>query len=203
MNIIYTLNALVYYYVVYLLINACSKHRAIDYFRAIFTAIFATFFFYFIHVLQHKFNDSIIGRIHTTYHHNPKYKNKWYSTVFEFFNNLILLIFILLNNIVKHFTNVEIFSNYILFISVFYYAWVHFIEFHYTNSCKHIYHHKFDNAENLNHSSVIKNYGPYYMDILFGTNYDCPQNETWLSYLNYILKIYIAYQVTISIYKIK
>lgn len=196
-------NLFFFIYVIVLLINVCSRHHAMDYFRAGFTLVFSIFFMYFSHVAQHKFNDSMLGKAHTMYHHNPKYKNEWYSKIIEFINNLQLLIFILFNNIIKKIANVELFSNYILFALTVYYTWSHFVEFHYLPSCRHNYHHKFDNEENHNRSLVIKNYGPHFMDIVFETNYDCIESNQrlWLKYLSNILKLYVVYRITSFIYK--
>ena len=183
------------------LINACSHHRVIDYIRAGFTVIFSMFFMYFAHVFQHKYNDSIYGKMHTAYHHNPKYKHIWYAKLIELFNNLQLLIFILVNNLIKKFTNIEIFSNYILvsFLGIF--IWTHFIEYNNTASCLHVYHHKFDNEENINHSSEIKNYDPTTIDKIFNTYHDCNGHANGL--INSLIKLYIMYHATLLIFKIK
>ena len=186
------------------LINACSHHRVIDYIRAGFTVIFSMFFMYFAHVFQHKYNDSIYGKMHTAYHHNPKYKHIWYAKLIELFNNLQLLIFILVNTLIKKFTNIEMFSNYILVFLSLYYLWIHNIEYHIHSSCRHRYHHKFDNEENINHSSEIKNYGPSTMDKIFNTYHDCNDNNNDLmSRVRNLMILYIAYHATILIYKIK
>lgn len=203
-NGFYLVDLALFIYVVVMLIHACSKNKATDYYRAGFTLVFSVCFIYFYHVAQHKYNDSIFGKVHTMYHHNPKFKNELYSKLIEFINNIVLLIFILLNNLIKKAINVELFSNYILFMLTVYYLWSHFIEFHYLPSCRHEYHHSFDNEENANKSSHLKNYGPHFMDIIFNTDHFCTHahvENTWLKYLSNILKLYVAYRVTIFIYK--
>ena len=193
-----------YLYLIAKLINACSKHHTIDYIRAVFTLIFGSFYIYFVHVIQHKYSDSMFGKIHTDYHHNPKYKHKWYSKVIEFFNNSQLLLFILVNNLIKKFTNIEIFSNYILFFWAMIYTWTHEIEYHNHPSCIHMYHHKFDNEENQNHSSEIKNYGPTSLDIMFNTfNENCNQEHDLIRHVRHLMILYIMYIATSLIYKIK
>ena len=191
-------------YFIVSVVNTCSHHRVIDYIRAFFTLIFSAFYMYFIHVIEHKYNDTMFGKMHTAYHHNPKYKHTWYANIIEFLNNSQLLIFILVNNLIKKITNVEIFSNYMLFMLSLYYIWSHFIEFHYLPSCVHAYHHMFDNEENINHSSDIKNYGPRQMDIIFNTYHSCDDDGTvWLKYLSLVCKLGVIYYATSLIYKIK
>ena len=184
------------------LINTCSNHHAIDYIRAVFTLIFGVFFMYFNHVFQHKYNDSMYGKIHTEYHHNPKYKHTWYAKIIELFCNLQVLIFILVNNLIKKLTNIEIFSNYILVFWSLVYTWTHAIEHHNHHSCVHAHHHKFDNEENRNHSSEIKNYGLSTMDRIFNTYHPCDENGLFDAF--YVLfKLYVICYATILIYKIK
>ena len=186
------------------LINTCSHHHVIDYIRAFFTLIFGASYMYFYHVFQHKHNDSMLGKIHTAYHHNPKYKHIWYAKIIELFNNLQFLILILVNNLIKKFTNIEIFSNYILFYFMAIYVWNHFIEYHNIASCKHMYHHAFDNEENRNHSSEIKNYGPPTMDKIFNTYHDCNhEHDSLWATVRVIITIYIMYHATVLIFKIK
>ena len=185
------------------LINECSHHHVIDYIRAFFTLTFSLSYMYFGHVYQHKYNNSMFGKMHTAYHHNPKYKHIWYVKIIELFNNSQLFIFILVNNLIKKFTNVEIFSNYILFYISALYMWLHFIEFHNNASCTHAYHHKFDNEENQNHSSEIKNYSPSIMDKIFNTYNDCKEDDDLWFIVRSIIILYILYHATILIYKIK
>ena len=189
-------------YLVVSLVNTCSHHHVIDYIRAVFTLIFSMFFMYFGHFFQHKYNDSMFGKIHTAYHHNPKYKHNWYVKLIEHLNNSQLLLFILVNNLIKKLTNIEIFSNYILVFWSLVYLWTHAIEQHNHHSCTHVYHHKFDNEENRNHSSEIKNYGPSTMDMIFNTYHPCDEDGLFDAF--YVLfKLYVIYYATILIYKIK
>ena len=159
---------------------------------------------YFSHFFQHKYNDSMFGKIHTAYHHNPKYKHTWYAKWIELFVNLQVFIFILVNNLIKKFTNIEIFSNYILFYYMAYYVWIHFVEYHNITSCLHVYHHKFDNEENQNHSSEIKNYGPMMLDTIFNTYHDCNHDDdSLLATVRILIPVYIMYHATVLIFKIK
>ena len=197
------INVLIFIYVILKLINACSTNRAADYIRSGFTLIFSIFFMYFSHVAQHKFNDSVLGKLHTTYHHNPKLKNEWYAKVIEFINNLQLLLFILVNNVIKQITRIELFSNYVLFALTFYYIWTHFIEFHYFPSCVHNHHHAFDNEENHNHSLEIQNYGPHIIDTLFHTHHACNDDaNVYLVETFEVVKLGAMYYATSLIYKI-
>ena len=186
------------------LINTCSHHHVIDYIRAFFTLMFSMFYMYFSHFFQHKYNDSMFGKIHTAYHHNPKYKHTWYAKIIELFINLQVFIFILVNNLIKKFTNVEIFSNYILFFYIAIYVCTHYIEYHNNASCLHTYHHAFDNEENQNHSSEIKNYGPMMLDTIFNTYHDCNHDDDSLwATVRILIPVYIIYHATVLIFKIK
>ena len=203
MNALTLIKSAFFIYLFVSLINVCSNHRAIDYIRAFFTLIFSMFFLYFIHVFQHKYNNSMYGKIHTEYHHNPKYKHKWYSNVIELYCNLQLLIFILVNNLIKKLANIEIFSNYILGFATLVYILTHAIDYHNHDSNVHAYHHKFDNDDNINHSSEIKNYGPPLMDMIFNTHHACTQNNDLMMHARHLMVIYLPYYVTSLIFKIK
>ena len=203
MNALTLIKSAFFIYLFVSLINVCSNHRAIDYIRAFFTLIFSMFFLYFIHVFQHKYNNSMYGKIHTEYHHNPKCKHKWYATLIELYCNLQLLIFILVNNLIKKLTNIEIFSNYILVFWSLVYTWTHTIDYHNHDSNFHAYHHKFDNDDNINHSSEIKNYGPVSMDMIFNTYHHCTQNKDLMMPARHLMKFYLSYYVTSLIFKIK
>lgn len=203
MHTIEIINAIIFIYVILKLITVCSAHRATDYIRSCFTLVFGLFFMYFSHVAQHKFNNSVFGRVHALFHHNPKCKHEWYAKIIEFINNLQLLIFILVNNVIKQIAHIELFSNYVLFALTFYYIWTHFIEFHYFPSCVHNQHHAFDNEENHNHSLEIQNYGPHIIDMLFNTHHACNDATVYVVEPVKLVKMYAMYYATRLIYKIK
>lgn len=190
-------------YVLFKLINECTNRRAVDYIRAIFTLIVASFWLYLIHRYQHKYPDGVFGKIHAM-HHNPKHKNKWYAYVLEILNNSQLLLVILFNNLLKKMTNFELFSNYILILLTIMYLFMHFIQFKLFNSC-HAIHHQHDNDAIQNYES-IKDYDPVIFDQLFETKSYCNSDQpTWCLYVLVILFIlvrtYIEYYVTVSICK--
>ena len=203
MNMISIIIRTFFIYMVVSLVNTCSHHHVIDYIRAVFTLIFSMFFMYFGHFFQHKYNDSMFGKIHTAYHHNPKCKHKWYAKLIEHLNNSQLLLFILVNNLIKQITNVEIFSNYILVFVTLIYLWTHAIEYQNHPSITHMYHHKFDNEENRNNSSEIKNYSPLLVDMIFNTYHDCNQNDDLLVKVRHMMEIYLTYWATSIFFKIK
>lgn len=189
-------------YILFRLINECTRHRAVDYTRAMFTLTFASFCLYSMHRHQHKYPDGVFGKIHAM-HHNPKHKNEWYTYALEGLNNSQLLLFILFNNVIKKITNVELFSNHILVLLTVMYLFVHFVQYKVFNSCNHAIHHQHDN-DAIQQYELIKNYDPYIFDKLFETQSHCnpDQVQSWyLHVLIILVRACILYYVTVAICK--
>jgi hypothetical protein len=189
-------------YILFRLTNECTRHRAVDYIRAMFTLTFASLWIYLMHRHQHKYPDGVFGKIHAM-HHNPKHKNEWYAHALECLNNSQLLLFILFNKLIKKMTNVELFSNHILVLLTVMYLFVHFVQYKVFKSCKHAIHHEHDN-DAIQHYELIKNYEPYIFDNLFETQSHCKPDQvpSWYLYVLIILvRTCILYYVTVAICK--
>lgn len=190
--------------VMFKIMNECTSHRVVDYVRALFTLAFASFFLYTIHWYQHKHSDSVFGKLHAL-HHNPNYKNKWYAELLEGVNNAQLLLFIIVNNLIKKVTNVQLFSNVMFVFLTCMYLVVHLVQYKVLYSCSHAKHHEYDSVNGMHRDyAAIKNYAPYVMDNLFKTNAYCITGETTSLHVYAIIALfrtYVVYCVTIWVCK--
>jgi hypothetical protein len=158
-----------------LIISYKTNH---NYVLAIFTLFFAEYWCYITHYITHNKNFEFIGFIHL-FHHTPKYADAIWVFLVELLLNFFIyggFVLIFLGEIIKRLFSIEIFNNYVLFFWSIVYSSYHLINFHYLKSPTHKEHH-------LQNGQL--NYGPDWMDIIFGTKlHDNPFEDFNSSALN-------------------
>jgi len=133
-----------------------------NYLLAIFTLFFAEYWCYVSHQLTHKKSFEFVGFLHL-FHHDSKYKESLWVFIIELLLNFFIyggFILIFLGAFIEKTFSIKIFNNYVLFFWSILYSSYHLINFHYLKSPTHKEHH-------LKNGQV--NYGPDWMDIIFGT----------------------------------
>jgi len=150
------------FWVLFTCISIIAYKTDHNYILALSTLFFAEYWCYITHYITHNKNFEFIGFIHL-FHHSPKHSDAMWVFVIELLLNFFIyggFVLIFLGEIIKKVFSIKIFNNYILFFWSIVYSSYHLINFHYLKSPTHKEHH-------LQNGQL--NYGPDWMDILFGT----------------------------------
>ena len=149
------------FYFVYFAVAAYISLITNDLKRGMFTIAFMVIFSYFSHMAGHKLYP--ISLFHGL-HHKEEHNHKWWARIVEWLVNLIQIggIFLIPINlyIEKHTSlGTQILNNYVLLYAALVYTTHHMINYHIMKIDTHIRH----------HNDTSTNFGPDYMDVLFGT----------------------------------
>jgi hypothetical protein len=166
----------------------CEKH--INFFLAVFSMAFITFYGYFVHMVSHymdtkvsdlyKTYDNIFtrntylnwlatklidfGEFHAKTHHDSEINKSWENVALEFINNVVsqggLLVMLKLF--------LSLIDNRVIFLWAFFYATVHNINYSLESPLTHRQH----------HLNAKTNYGIDIWDIIVGSKYDWDTIET-------------------------
>jgi len=150
------------FWVLFTYISIIAYKTDHNYILSLLTLFFAEYWCYITHHITHNKNFEFIGFMHL-FHHNPKYADATWVFVIELLLNFFLyggFVLIFLGEIIKKLFSIKIFNNYVLFFWSIVYSSYHLINFHYLKSPTHKAHH-------LQNGKL--NYGPDWMDIIFGT----------------------------------
>ena len=122
--------------------------------------IFLSNWVYWVHRLSHNLPNSLLNYHLYSHHNKALHLPRHIELAFEFFTDLSWFgILLLLNLLLKYICNISFLSNtLILFIGIWYSS-VHVLNLSLFNDHVHKYHHKDSNY----------NYGPPYIDFMFGT----------------------------------
>lgn len=173
-------------FAIYLTINNYTPLRAIISIGILY------FYSYFVHILLHKFPNTVIN-LHTRFHHinTPSIVYKYVYLFIELISNIgFFIIFYILQRV----THINFVPNILIFYYGFIYSSIHIINYSIFHlSEKHIDHHK---TSDIDYHST-KNYGPDFLDHLFGTNGD----NKFENYNHVLPNILISFFISYYIFK--
>jgi sterol desaturase/sphingolipid hydroxylase (fatty acid hydroxylase superfamily) len=160
-NLINCLNTNKTFYAIFFGIAAYVSIITDDFKRGIFTIVFMVLFSYLSHIAGHKLYP--INLFHGL-HHQDEHNKKWWARLVEWVVNLIQIGGILLIPLNIYLSNsrylgYKVLNNYIILYFSLVYTTHHMINYHLMKVDTHVRHHKNTNT----------NFGPDYMDVLFGT----------------------------------
>lgn len=128
---------------------------------------YANYISYASHLLSHVKEISILSKLHL-YHHNSKSLFGYFNQfIFEIVTNLLLPI------ILKHILQLTFINEYVVLFMNLIYTSVHLVNYSYFHvNDVHERHHLQDIvSKTKTRNYKITNFGPDYMDVLFGTKY--------------------------------
>ncbi len=132
--------------------------------KALFTLAFCTLFSYLSHRVSHLYFPFNFKYFHQL-HHNEKHNKKVWAEIIEWLVNIIQiggLILIPINYFIEKYFKIQFLSNYLIIYYTLVYTSTHMINYHIMSIDTHIKH----------HLNTKTNFGPDYVDILFGTKYN-------------------------------
>lgn len=149
------------FYFVYFAVAAYISLITNDFKKGMFTIAIMVIFSYFSHMAGHKlYPISIFHGLH----HQEEHNHKWWARLVEWIVNLIQiggLFLIPINLYIEKNTSLgmQLLNNYVILYASLVYTTHHMINYHVMKIDTHIRH----------HNNTSTNFGPDYMDVLFGT----------------------------------
>jgi hypothetical protein len=133
----------------------------------LFTVLYTSYISYISHFLSHVKEFPILNKLHLHHHNSKTFFGYFNQFIFQIINHLFLPI------LIKHSFNITLINEYIILFTELIYTTVHLINYSYLHvNDIHEKHHLQDiNYKNAKHNCKLINFGPDYMDILFGTKY--------------------------------
>jgi hypothetical protein len=191
-----------YFTIIFLIFNIYVIARLTDknFFRAIFTFIFAENWTYWSHKYCHYTQADPVSKLHMV-HHTPMLRYNASSDIIESLVNLIIIggiILIPINILINRTLNIKLLNNSVLIYWAIIYTTYHLFNFHYYPNISHQAHHKTDtNSNNKKNAINATNYGPEYLDIVNNTK---PDGQPIQNISTIVINMIVA---TIIIYKLR
>jgi hypothetical protein len=117
---------------------------------------------YAIHWFMHKYENTILGKIHAI-HHNPAYKEFISTEIFEIAVNLLIiggLLWIPIVMILENYIGIKLANHYTILAWAIIFTTYHLINYHILSHEVHAQHHN---------EKGVNNYGPEWFDIICNT----------------------------------
>ena len=131
-------------------------------FRTIVTYFGISVWTYAVHWFMHKYENTIIGKIHAI-HHMPEYKDYISTEIFEIFVNLAIiggLLWIPIIMVLENYVGIQLANHYVILAWAIIFTTYHLINYHILSHAVHAQHHN---------EKGVNNYGPEWFDIIFNT----------------------------------
>ena len=156
------------YKIVVLLLVCCGYFSCPNIYFGYISLVYTNFISYMFHVLSHVSKISILNKLHL-YHHT-------HNTLFGYFTEFIfeIVTFLVIPIIIKYAFYLTFINEYVLLFTFLIFTSVHLVNYSYIHvNHSHEKHHAqvHLNLPNIKHNHKVSNFGPVYMDVLFGTNY--------------------------------
>lgn len=130
--------------------------------RTMMTYFGISFWTYAVHLFMHKYENTILGKIHAI-HHTSEYKDYISTEIFEIIVNLTVLGglgWIPLIMVTETYTGIQIANHYVILIWSIIFTTYHLINYHILSHAVHVQHHV---------DKGVNNYGPEWFDIICNT----------------------------------
>jgi sterol desaturase/sphingolipid hydroxylase (fatty acid hydroxylase superfamily) len=117
---------------------------------------------YAVHWFMHKYENTILGKIHAI-HHMPEYKDYISTEIFEIFVNLAIiggLLWIPIIMVLENYVGIQLANHYVILAWAIIFTTYHLINYHILSHAVHAQHHN---------EKGVNNYGPEWFDIICNT----------------------------------
>ena len=151
-------------------------------FRTIMTYFGISAWTYVVHWFMHKYENTILGKIHAV-HHNPEYKDNISTEIFEIFVNLTIiggLLWIPIIIVLENYVGIRLANHYVILVWSIIFTTYHLINYHILSHTVHAQHHN---------EKGVNNYGPEWFDIIFNTKADHSEIEDMNSVIVNIIAV--------------
>jgi sterol desaturase/sphingolipid hydroxylase (fatty acid hydroxylase superfamily) len=151
-------------------------------FRTILTYFGISVWTYAVHWFMHKYENTILGKIHAI-HHMPEYKDYISTEIFEIFVNLTIiggLLWIPIIMVLENYVGIQLANHYVILAWAIIFTTYHLINYHILSHAVHAQHH----TEN-----GVNNYGPEWFDIICNTKAENSEIEDMNSVIANIIVV--------------
>jgi len=151
-------------------------------FRTILTYFGISVWTYAVHWFMHKYENTILGKIHAI-HHMPEYKDYISTEIFEIFVNLTIiggLLWIPIIMVLENYVGIQLANHYVILAWAIIFTTYHLINYHILSHAVHAQHH----TEN-----GVNNYGPEWFDIICNTKAENSEMEDMNSVIANIIVV--------------
>ena len=152
-----------------LLLACCGYLSYPNIYFGFISLIYTNYISYLVHLLSHITKIPILNKLHL-YHHT-------HNTLVGYFTEFIfeIVFFLVIPIIIKHSFNITFINEDVLLFTFLIFITVHLVYYSYLhiNNSHEIHHSQVHllNLPNIKFNPKVSNFGPVYMDVLFGTNY--------------------------------